>query len=467
MSADADLEETETEENAVEAGKKERKIYKGREVTLAELQEEVAKSGAVPIQPMVRDTPAGRLPPSFIATRFATGWKKDHRVLHFFVPKEGVSSYRELPEGFKLNILSGRRGSELRGDWDKAKTEKLHLITSKLGVTSGADPEIFALKTGKVLPAWEWVRGKDSRHGPDKWTQGMFTGTAYWDGFQAEWTTPPSIHCLMQLSDAIFGGLNKLHTLATKEGGKLSLKSVVEVDPDFLVKHAEKHPEHIAFGCSPSKNVYGLQGNIKDGKDVPYRFAGGHMHFGLTNKAEEHIKGLVKALDKVLGVATVSLFGSFDSPLRRQFYGLAGEYRTPPHGLEYRVLSNAWLSHPLAFHLCFDLARCVMGLQDTGFMGEWDVKEEEAVETIQAHDVERARKLLARNQGMFTGMFRLAQGAYLNNAQLASGAFQNGIESVVKDPENIEGNWHLGENFNHGNHMFASYVGYLAQKKRV
>src|SRR3546814_13097781 len=49
---------------------------------------------------------------------------------------------------------------------------------------------------------------------------------------------------------------------------------------------------------------------------------------------------LTKQLDAFL--ALPSLF-SDDQVKRRSMYGAAGAFRTNPYGVEYRVLSNAWL----------------------------------------------------------------------------------------------------------------------------
>jgi hypothetical protein len=49
---------------------------------------------------------------------------------------------------------------------------------------------------------------------------------------------------------------------------------------------------------------------------------------------------LVKQLDSYLGLP--SLLFDRDT-LRRKMYGQAGAFRPKPYGVEYRVLSNAWL----------------------------------------------------------------------------------------------------------------------------
>jgi len=57
---------------------------------------------------------------------------------------------------------------------------------------------------------------------------------------------------------------------------------------------------------------------------------------------------------------------NLDEPVRREYYGLAGEYRLPPHGLEYRSLSCAWIFHPKAAATILDLARRVVVYATSG-----------------------------------------------------------------------------------------------------
>lgn len=451
-------------EDESETEKPSKKIYKGQVLKVAELITQL--KGPTPIQPIKQRIPGQnksyRLPPTFVATRFRQQWGTT--ILDYYDPKSGLTTHRNVPVDFELNVLTGRRGKELTDQWDKTKIDMLHSLIGRMGCSIGSDPEIFAEKDGEVFPAWQWVSGKDK---PATWNfgSGSMTGSCYWDGFQAEFTTPPSVTCAMVLSDTIHSGLLKLHNLATKHGARLSMKSVYQVNPDILAKAA---PEHVAFGCSPSKNVYGLKGNTEDGKNVPYRFAGGHIHLGLADRREkEALIPIVRGLDAILGVAAVSMFANMDNPIRRQFYGQPGEYRTPAHGLEYRVLSNAWLCHPLAMHLVYDLTRSVGGLVQGGMFGDWKATEQETVDTIMTHDVDKARAILERNLSLFTAVIKLAGGAYFNYPQVAVDLWRKGIEHGVKDINNLTGNWLFGGGWHHSHRMFASYAPRIANGEKV
>lgn len=419
--------------------KKERKIYKGNAVKVKDLADSGFKAG-LPIQPMDRKFTVqgirGELPPSFLVTKFTAGYQAGTKTMHFIAPSENYRRQVVVPETLELNVLAGARGQELLDIWNSKLEKSFSPMAYRLGCTSGADPEIFVLDAkGKVIPAWTFLGSKEK---PTKFESGDgYKESAYWDGFQAEFTTPAGVTCLVRMCDTVRSGLKAIYQAMPKKG-KLSIKSVVEVDPKVL---GEAKEEHVAFGCAPSKNAYGLRGNTQSGRVVPYRFAGGHIHMGINEESKKNIPKIVKALDTVLGVGCVSLFAGLDNPIRRQFYGQAGEYRTPPHGLEYRVLSNAWLCHPVIFHLVFDTARAVAGLVEDGFelSDFWQSNQQSTLDTIMNSDVDQARKILRGNEKVFQRILGMATG----HTELAYRVFYNGLGDLVKNPGDIAGNWKL------------------------
>lgn len=457
-------EEVKEKTESAKTEKKERTIYKGTVVSAGDLARKEFK--AVPVQPMVRKIPGMSqmydLPPTFVVTKFTPGYAGKVNM-HYYVPAKGVAgakAYRELPQDFQLNMLTGRRGAELAKDWEEAKKKNLCSLVRRSSASVGADPEIFVVNSKEeeqIIPAWTFLGSKDSPT-PYRSSDEYYKGTCYWDGFQAEFTTQASIFCVQQFTEAVRYGLQKVWKSAnTKFGDKvrLSLKSVLPVLPEVL--ESEK-TEHVAFGCSPSYNAYGLKGNTRDGRDVPLRFAGGHIHLGLSEYVKngsgeklgrEDYERIVRSLDRMLGLACVSLFGAYDDPRRREYYGLPGEYRLPPHGLEYRVLSNAWLAHPLILNMVYDLCRCVVGLELEGFGDLWPVTEKEAVEVILKHDVVRARDILAKYKGEFMHILELAGGSYMGDGlEVAFRVWHQGMESAVVKPENLVGNWSLEGSIN-------------------
>lgn len=324
------------------------------------------------------------------------------------------------------------------------------------GFYIGSDPEIFVEDAkGEMIPSYLFLGSKEI---PDRtpgtpgdiaqnrWTQFRDTGgnTMYWDGFQGEFTTKAG-PCLEFHTDSVASGLRGVYDAARKKfpEAKLSLRSVYDIPFETLQTADE---EHVAFGCMPSINAYGLHVNMPPCREVPFRSAGGHIHFGLGTTTMEQAIPIVKALDAILGVACVSLFAKYDDPKRRVLYGLPGEFRLPPHGLEYRPLSNAWMSHPFIMNLVFDLARKVVVFGQKGLLRYWEGTEKETVDTIINCDVDRARSILERNKPLFLDILQSAyQWASKSDMEKMYSIFTSGLESVVEDPTNFVVNWGLDD----------------------
>lgn len=301
----------------------------------------------------------------------------------------------------------------------------------------GSDPEMFVAdkKTKKIIPAFNFLKDKvNADKCPDTLNK------IYWDGFQAEFETRPGTCLQGQVSDIEFM-LRKLQSMgiAHNKDAVVVADTTMDVSADDLQNGKE---EHVQFGCMPSFNVYGMEGVKMHGREVPFRSAGGHLHFGIGKHSEADIAKMVKALDAICGVACVSFFADMDNKRRRTMYGLAGEYRLPPHGLEYRTLSNAWLCHPLAAHMVFDLARKSLMFGLKGLLEFWKASEEEVIHTINNHDVKQAREILSRNMELFT---KIIDSRYQEETQAkyAANAFLNGVESIIANPTDVVGNWNL------------------------
>lgn len=278
--------------------------------------------------------------------------------------------------------------------------------------TVGTDPEMFVMKGKTVIPAFDFLGEK-----PKILTQ---TPKAYWDGFQAEYNTQPS-SCLAWQIDNIRNGMYDLHNQAKKIGGKLTIKSVVGVPLSKLAKLPKDKTE---FGCTPSLNAYGEAMPIPDGKDVNFRMAGGHLHLGSTalmrhgkdaanlENTDILITNVIKSLDRTLGVLSVALFYGLEDKRRRSLYGRAGEYRTPKHGIEYRVLSNAWMVHPVTANLIFELARVIAGTTIEGklrgkrynFLEDMNTTDEEVQDIINNLDIRKARTYIKQHENLFKAM---------------------------------------------------------------
>lgn len=376
-------------------------------------------------------------------------YNKDLVQVEYF-DSEVNKTYFIVPNAFIASILPPDKLEEMEKKYSIERDR--YELRSKLSFagTCGSDPEIFVEdKDGQVIPAFNFL-GPKTKPFIAKVVSSWTPNNCYWDGFQAEFDTMPNT-CFSGQADSIHFGLQGVLTAARayNKDAKLSFRPVMDIPPEML---AEGKPEHVQFGCMPSLNAYGMSGLQLPGHEVSFRPAGGHMHFGLYSFKKEKAVGIVKAIDAILGVACVSMFAKFDDPRRRQLYGLAGEYRLPAHGIEYRVLSNAWLIHPLLAHIVFDLGRTAAMVGMQGMLERWECPEAETVRIINEHDVDAARKVLSRNEQFLKRLIEVKYYSWWDvhnkpNVPLAAeyvyNVIMNGLESVVADPTNIEGNWNL------------------------
>lgn len=338
--------------------------------------------------------------------------------------------------------------------------------------TLGADPEFFIFKEdGKLLPAFEFLPPKDN---PEKIP-------VYWDGFQAEFGLDKAPTCITVLGSDIHKRLQVLHKWAANEGARIGLQNVVRVDAKILNTALDPH---VALGCMPSNNVYKMAGEIPPhGRLLKHRFAGGHLHFGGWAPSEKmNAPKYIKALDKILGIWAVGAAQNIDVPVRRKYYGLAGEYRNTHYrgidvpvpsdnfytyaqkdgqGFEYRTLSNFYYCHPGIQQLTVEIARSTLTLVDEGHDELWAADEDDVVRTINTCNVERAKAILKRNEPMFKWLFS-GKGWNPKERDLAFKIGMEGVEVAVGKPDDICDNWRLRDGEWGENYKFRAALTYAA-----
>src|SRR5579859_1696021 len=255
-----------------------------------------------------------------------------------------IQAKDSLPKEAKvLKELTGSKAGVLRKLLDNK--EALKLLSKNPSFENGADPELFMLDgKGEVMPAWTFLESKAKakaiNHGSSSYEYDKRYVTPFWDGVQAEFTMTRTSQCMSAFVDSIRDGLKDVLDAARKVDpkAKYTLQSVVDVPPMVL---ATAKLEHLALGCKPSMNIYGLVGRkIDEPRDLTWRCAAGHIHLGHYVEKEKQLPAMIKAMDAIAAVACVGAFAGYEDPRRRTLYGLPGEFRLPPHGLEYRVLAN-------------------------------------------------------------------------------------------------------------------------------
>lgn len=343
-----------------------------------------------------------------------------------------------------LSPLSPLAAKRLKKKFDTVKGEHPELRLQRYaGFYLGADPEIFVFDSkDELMPAWTFLPSKEAaltKHD-------TYTNTLYYDGPQAEFTIEARM-CLNQVGIGIKEGLLGVLEEARKKDPKayLSTQGVVEMSPVLLEKAPLKYLE---LGCAPSKNAYDDSPRIQIGNPryLPLRFAGSHMHFSLNTPSLDR-KGVVKGLDKILGVVMTSLFEGMEDPRRRQYYGMPGEYRTTSYGVEYRVPPSAMLAHPVLVHICYEIARQAIYCTEQGLTPYWKCKEKEAREIIKDSDVKAARKVLTRNKAFTEALLRVPMRGYYGamnrvEKQINKALYMifNGAKKEI-DPKQVEKNW--------------------------
>lgn len=219
----------------------------------------------------------------------------------------------------------------------------------------GCDPEIFvkSKKTGQYVSAHGLIPGtKDTPHRVEK-------GAVQVDGMALEFNTDPA--------STAEEFLDNVQTVMAQLEAMLPDDLVLALDPTatFTKAHFDLQPEEAKeLGCEPDFNAYTMKENPRPDNTTTMRTASGHVHIGFCEGAdpqsEEHMLRcslLVKQLDAWLGVP--SLLYDKDQK-RRTMYGAPGAFRPKPYGVEYRVLSNRWLSSPDLIRWVFNTTKAAV-----------------------------------------------------------------------------------------------------------
>ena len=202
-----------------------------------------------------------------------------------------------------------------------------------MNIKLGCDPEAFLKKDNKLVSAYGLIPG--SKEQPHKVKNGMVQV----DGMAVEFGIDPASteeewgynieSVLQQMQEMI--PQHELALTPTAEFGK----EYIDLQPD----------EAKMLGCEPDYCAYKAGENSMPDGSMGIRTAGGHVHIGWTDKPNANhgtqAVELVKQLDFYLGLPSLL----FDKDMkRRSMYGQAGAYRVKDYGVEYRSLSNAWLT---------------------------------------------------------------------------------------------------------------------------
>lgn len=208
------------------------------------------------------------------------------------------------------------------------------------GFTFGADPELFVkndkgvyVTAAGLIPGTKWEPHK------------VEGGAVQVDGMAAEFNIDPSSN-FREFNGNIEKVMKQLQAFLP-EGFTLDAVPSVRFSKEEFDKAPEDAKE---LGCMPDFNAWtgGPNPPPNNPKDPYLRTASGHIHVGWVTGADlsdpQHLmncRDLVKQFDWYLGGWSVSVD---TDPTRRSLYGKAGACRYKDYGVEYRVLSNFWIT---------------------------------------------------------------------------------------------------------------------------
>lgn len=207
---------------------------------------------------------------------------------------------------------------------------------AKLDILVGADPEVFMMKGKKFISAHGAIPG--DKKNPHK----VAHGAVQVDGMALEFNIDPAKNPeeFVKNLTAVMATLKEM-----VPGHELAAVPVADFSAAYMAKQPK---EALELGCEPDFNAWegGAVNPRPDGK-VNFRTGAGHVHIGWGKDYDinnpDHLEAccmVVKQLDFYLGLG--SLVYDKDTK-RRTLYGAAGAFRPKSYGVEYRVLSNAWL----------------------------------------------------------------------------------------------------------------------------
>lgn len=254
------------------------------------------------------------------------------------------------------------------------------------GFTFGCDPELFVINEEGVYVSAEGLIPGDKQN-PYK----VPGGAIQVDGMAAEFNIDPVTN-YKDFSANINSVLRHLKAHLPKGYALMPIPSV-----EFSEKVWEETPDKAKeLGCSPDFNAWTGSFNPppKNVEKPRLRCAGGHIHVGWTEDADitekAHILNcieLVKQFDWYLGAW--SLRQDADAQ-RRSLYGSAGACRFKPYGVEYRTLSNFWLTSSTKREAVWNRMQHAITDMRTRFMPEYVEEYSRAVKTSTGFDFNKA-----------------------------------------------------------------------------
>lgn len=225
-------------------------------------------------------------------------------------------------------------------------------VTSAPKVLIGTDPELFVKDKNGVF-----FSGHDLIPGDKRSPFRVNKGAIQVDGVALEFNTEPA-STKEEFCENISEVIAQMTDIYKKVRPDLdiAIEPTATFDPDYFFSLPQ---EALLLGCEPDFSAYTGKPNKKPKTTEPFRTGSGHIHVGFgrfKHKTPEHMSlccALVRQLDAVLFLS--SLLWD-DDQKRRELYGKIGAFRPKTYGLEYRPMSNRYLSRRAIQEFVFEAA---------------------------------------------------------------------------------------------------------------
>ena len=245
----------------------------------------------------------------------------------------------------------------------RKKKNLTDIFDNKPEITIGADPELFLYNTRTLT--FESVHLYLQSY--NKWNPlPVPRGAIQADGVAAEFNITPA-----KSRQEFMKSVTHVQRLLARYIANQNPDVVLVAAPVvyFSPKYFENLPSHVReLGCNPDYNAYTGLANKKPETDKPMRTGSGHIHIGwmetqLENAmAEEHFSDCCKMTEKLDWLLYNSSIEWDKNEERRVLYGAPGAFRPKKYGLEYRVLSCAWLNNPQTKMFVYDAAKAIASI---------------------------------------------------------------------------------------------------------
>ena len=253
-------------------------------------------------------------------------------------------------------------------------------------LTIGADPEVFLkhLKTGKFVSSIGKIGG--TKRSPRLLERIGFALQE--DNVATEFNIPPAKD-LKSFVESIEWSIKRIKEEVVTQGLGVAIMPAADFPPEELVDPRTKHA-----GCDPDYNAWTRKMNPRPKvAEGTLRTGAGHVHVGYSPKSGISREALIKSLDLNLGVGSVILDADV---LRKSLYGKAGAFRPCSYGVEYRVLSNFWLTSKRLTKWVYNQTHAAFSMAAEKGEGFFDEIGDEIQACINTSDKAMSKELLKR-----------------------------------------------------------------------